>query len=435
MNHHRWSWWQHLVCLLPLAAAFVVLAAGVPVSPFLLPLVMLLCCLAMAALAGNSCHAGHRPAGRHGASAPAAPAPELPGGLDEVFRVDMVDRAGDAVLLRGELVGPPDEAFARLEARFQGTGVMPLLQRDADGRPVVLLLPDTPPRPGGDRPWLNLLLLGLTLVTTTAVGAHHAGADVWREPGRMTEGLAYSLPLLLILGVHELGHYLAGRRHGLPVSLPYFIPVPFGLGTFGAFIQMRGLPADRRALFDVAAAGPLAGLLVALPLLGWGLGQSAVVSMADGGTYPGSSALLAVLAKLTAGQELAAGHHLRLHPAALAGWIGVMVTALNLLPVGQLDGGHVADALLGRAGGAAAGAVALFALLFLGLFVWGGLLGWAIVVYLLAGEKGIPTRNDLSPVGAARWALGAFLFAVLVLTLAPLPPGLAEALGFRCPYL
>lgn len=433
MRHRRWSWWVHLVCLLPLAGALVLALAGVSFDPLLVPVVMLLCCLAMAALAADACHAPRNPHHRLAASEPAPPT--VPGGLDDVFRVDAADRVGDAVVLRGELLVSPGEAFGRLEARLAGAGFTPFLQRGADGRPVVLLTPAADPPAAADRPWLNLLLLGLTLVTTAAAGAHHAGADLWREPGRIVEGLAYAVPLLLVLGVHELGHYLAGRYHRLPVSLPYFIPVPFGLGTFGAFIRMRGLPADRRALFDVAAAGPLAGLVVAVPLLWWGLGHSTVVQAAEGGTYPGSSALLAVLSKLAVGPALAEGQHLRLHPAAFAGWLGVMITALNLLPVGQLDGGHVADGLLGRAGGATAGGIALFALLFLGLFVWGGLLGWAILVYLLAGEKGPPPRNDLSPAGPGRWAAGVFLFAVLVLTLAPLPHRVADALGLRCPYM
>ncbi len=433
MRHRRWSWWVHLVCLLPLAAALVLVLSGVPFDPLLVPVVMLLCCLAMAALAADACHAPRHPHHRPAASDPAPP--KVPGGLDDVFRVDAADRVGDAVVLRGELLVSPDEAFGRLEARLAGTGLTPFLHRGADGRPVVLLMPAADLPVATDRPWLNLLLLALTLVTTAAAGAHHAGADLWREPGRIVEGLAYAVPLLLILGVHELGHYLAARYHRLPVSLPYFIPVPFGLGTFGAFIRMRGLPADRRALFDVAAAGPLAGLVVAVPLLWWGLGHSTVVPAAEGGTYPGSSALLAVLSKLAAGPALAEGQHLRLHPAGFAGWLGVMITALNLLPVGQLDGGHVADGLLGRAGGATAGGIALFALLFLGLFVWGGLLGWAILVYLLAGEKGLPPRNDLSPAGPGRWAAGVLLFAVLVLTLAPLPLRLADALGLRCPYM
>ena len=435
-RHNRWSWWPHLVCLLPIILFLVLTVSEVRLPLLLLPVAVLLCCLAMAYLMADACHPGHaaRPPRRPSAGGVAPAPPAVPDGLGDVFRVDAADRVGDAVVLRGELLVPPEEAFGRLEARFAGTGLAPFLQRGADGRPVVLLAPAADPPADADRPWLNVLLLGLTLAATAAAGARHAGADLWREPGRVVEGLAYAVPLLLVLGVHELGHYLAARHHRLAVSLPYFIPVPFGLGTFGAFIRMRGLPADRRALFDVAAAGPLAGLAVAVPLLWWGLGHSTAVPAAEGGTYPGSSVLLAVIAEL-AGPVSAGGQHLRLHPAAFAGWLGVMITALNLLPVGQLDGGHAADGLLGRAGGTLASGVALFALLFLGLFVWGGLLGWAVLAYLLAGAKGVPPRNDLSPVGPGRWAAGVFLFAVLVLALAPLPQRLADALGLRCPYL
>src|SRR5262249_17528266 len=185
-------------------------------------------------------------------------------------------------------------------------------------------------------------------------------------------GLPYSVTLLLILGAHELGHYFAARAHHMRVTLPYFIPVPFGLGTFGAFIQLKSPAENRRALFDVGVAGPLAGLVFAIPALGIGLQHSRVLApgeLADhlhGGMGVGSSLLMALTAKLALGDALAEGHRLLLHPLAFAGWLGLLVTALNLLPIGQLDGGHMADAMFGRVRSAAIGTAAMLALLLLG---------------------------------------------------------------------
>jgi membrane-associated protease RseP (regulator of RpoE activity) len=269
----------------------------------------------------------------------------------------------------------------------------------------------------------------------------HAGVDLLQEPARFLAGLPYSLTLLLILGAHELGHYFAARAHHMKVTLPYFIPVPFGLGTFGAFIQLRSPAENRRALFDVGVAGPLAGLVFAIPALWIGLRYSRVLApeeLADhmhGGIGVGSSALLALTAKLALGDALAEGHRLLLHPLAFAGWLGLLVTALNLLPIGQLDGGHIADAMFGRARSAAIGTAALFALVFLGLFVWSGLLTWAFIVYFIAGGKGLPPLNDISRMGVGRLAIGAFALVLLFLILAPVPHRLYDALGIHCPYL
>jgi membrane-associated protease RseP (regulator of RpoE activity) len=154
-------------------------------------------------------------------------------------------------------------------------------------------------------------------------------------------------------GAHELGHYFAARKHGIQVTPPYFIPAPFALGTFGAFISMKGLAGDRRALFDVAVAGPLAGLVFAIPALLIGLQYSKVVAdnappgLLHTGVDIGSSFLMAILSKLALGSAAAEGHRLILHPLAFAGWLGLLVTAPNLLPIGQLDGGHIAHALFG----------------------------------------------------------------------------------------
>ena len=290
--------------------------------------------------------------------------------------------------------------------------------------------------------WVNWLLFALTVLTTTLAGAAHQGVDLLREPARFTIGLPYALGLLLILGFHEFGHYFMARRHGIRVTLPYFIPVPFALGTFGAFIKMRSAAQDRRALFDVAVAGPIAGLLVAIPALLLGLRSSAIIPAADAigagamhhGASVGSSVLLAFLAKLSFGPALLEGHILQLSPLAFAGWLGLFITALNLLPIGQLDGGHIAHAMFGQRAGATIGSVAMWTLLLLGLFVWPGLLTWAIIVFFIAG-RGAPPLNDVTPLQPAQRRVGYAAFAILALIITPLPHTLWSAAGIHCPYM
>lgn len=290
--------------------------------------------------------------------------------------------------------------------------------------------------------WVNLLLFALTVGTTTFAGAAHRGVDLLREPSRFSVGLPYAFGLLLILGFHEFGHYFMARRHGIRVTLPYFIPVPFALGTFGAFIKMRSPAQNRRALFDVAVAGPIAGLIIAIPALVIGLRSSAIITApdvtADGmmhhGASAGSSVLLAFLAKLSLGRELLEGHVLQLSPLAFAGWLGLLVTALNLLPIGQLDGGHIARAMFGQRTGETIGSVAMWTLLLLGLFVWPGLLTWAIIVFFIAGGAA-PPLNDVAPLEPSRRWLGYAAFAILALIITPLPHTLWPAAGIHCPYM
>ena len=215
-------------------------------------------------------------------------------------------------------------------------------------------VPPVPRRPA--RLLLHVGLFLATFLTTTAAGAIYVhgqfgGDSGWEAILPISDGLSYSLPLMLILLCHELGHYLVARYHGVDASLPYFIPLPpmFGLGTMGALIGMRNVTADRKKLLDIGAAGPLAGLLVAIPVICYGLAHSRVGPLTPGGLQEGNSILYALLKRAIKGAWLPDGHSdVFLHPTAWAGWAGLLVTMINLIPVGQFDGGHVAVAYFGN---------------------------------------------------------------------------------------
>ena len=296
---------------------------------------------------------------------------------------------------------------------------------------------DHPPRPESVSSTItvNVLLFLATVLTTTWAGAMHQGVNLLSEPDRFATGLPYAAALLAILGVHEFGHYFFARRHGVNVTLPYFIPVPMGLGTLGAFIQIRSAIKSRRAVFDIGIAGPLAGLVVAVPALYFGLRGASPLDDAlhIGGVYTGSSLLLSLIYQFANGGALGADV-IRLSPIAFAGWIGLFITALNLLPVGQLDGGHIAYGLFGRRAARTIGFTAVAAMIGLGLFVWPGLLAWAVFVAFIAGFSHAPTLDDVTPPDGTRFALGAAALAVLILTLMPLPGGM-RGLMLDCPFM
>lgn len=214
--------------------------------------------------------------------------------------------------------------------------------------PEALVSPDEPDEEHRPRRLVPLVLFLLTCLTTTATGALHHHPDSIRP---LADGLAYSMPLMAILLSHELGHYIMARLHRVPASWPHFVPLPPGfglLGTMGAVIAQGGTP-DRRKLMDIGAAGPLAGLAVAIPILIWGLQHSEVRPMVSGGLQEGDSILYASLKYWLKGAWLPSeGQDVILHPTAFAGWAGLFVTMLNLIPIGQLDGGHVATAHFGN---------------------------------------------------------------------------------------
>ena len=456
MKHHHD--FQHtllmlLACVLPLVLFFVLVLSGVAINPLFFFLFVMICCVVMFFFMGGAPMSEE--ATKDESSEETVPAEEdsylmttLAHNAEDVMWITGKEKVSEihsgeySLVLRGKLLVDPDTAYDRLQKRFENTDTSAFLQEDEAGKPIIVLKSgvlksnDEKKRSA----WLNIVLFFLTLGTTTWVGAAYQGINLWNEPGRFGAGLPYALGLMLILGAHELGHYFTAREHNMKVTLPYFIPVPFALGTFGAFIQMKSPSKDRRALFDVGIAGPLTGLVFAIPALLIGLHYSTVLSatdvatMAQRGSDVGSSVLFTLLAKLSLGGRLVEGHNILMSPLAFAGWLGILVTALNLLPIGQLDGGHVAHALFGRRKAEVIGMVALFALFLLALFVWSGLLIWAIIVFFIAGIKSPLPLNDFSKLDSRRVALGAFAFVLLFLMLTPVPHAFYNALGIFCPY-
>ena len=323
-------------------------------------------------------------------------------------------------------------AVERLRPRLAPHGYTPFLRED-DGLAWVHAIAQTDVVEPS-RPLLHLGLFVATVITTLLAGAVEQGVglwEMWAQPSRILAGLPFSATLIAILGVHEFGHYGVGRHHGMPVSLPFFIPVPpvqpFILGTMGAVIRLRGAIRDRRALFDMAVAGPLAGLLIAVPAYVIGIKWSRVISIAEitsrAGDEPflGPSILSVLVHHLVLGPLPPGAGGIELHPIATAAWFGFFVTALNLIPAGQLDGGHIVYAMFGSRHTlisklAVAGLVAI-GLLF-GSLNW---LVWAILIVGLMGFRHAPTMDDITPLDGRRRAVGIFALVLLALLLPPVP--------------
>ncbi len=274
--------------------------------------------------------------------------------------------------------------------------------------------------------WVNLALLLVTCLTTVTAGAifwlAYRGGSALSAPDFLYGGFYFGLPLMAILGFHELAHFVVARRHRVEASLPYFLPVPppyLLFGTFGAFISLREPIPSKKALLDIGAAGPLAGFALAVPITLSGLVLSAhsptlpvtncgpvVLGVPFGNLLIGTSFLWDLIGLFIPGPI----HNLQ--PLALAGWVGLLVTAMNLLPAGQLDGGHVFRALFGaRATWVSVAAVGI--LFFLGIFYYPGWLIFAFLIFLL-GVRHPPPLNDLTPLDGRRMVVGALAAVVLV---------------------
>lgn len=270
---------------------------------------------------------------------------------------------------------------------------------------------------------LNIVLFIATFFTTLVSGAYLSGVDPIVHPAQAWIGLQFSLPLLAILGVHEMGHYLAGRHHRVDVTLPYFIPflpIPPNPGTMGAIIKIRSPFPNRNALMDIGAAGPLAGAVVAIPVLLVGLTFSHVRALASVGPehFRLGEPLILKAANWIVFGPLPAEAEVVLHPVAFAGWIGLLVTMLNLMPSGQLDGGHIAYALFGGRYTEVARLIP-YALLLMGLVnpTW---FVWALLLFILGTRHPAPMFDDV-PLTRGRKAVGAISLLLFILTFTPNP--------------
>ena len=380
--------------------------------------------------------------------------------ISRIFRIDDITIGTSEndyiVRYRGQLRAEDSEAaYDQLREELKPLSVTPLFRWDGD-RHAILLVPEKP-QPNPSNPWVNLGMFLLTLLSVALVGGLNEltepPTNLLRElPGYILRGWPFAASLLAILGAHEFGHYLVGRFHGVPVTLPYFIPLPIQpFGTMGAVINMKEPPKNRKHLLDIGLAGPLAGLAVAIPILILGLSLSNVDTLPSempqgmGLILEGNSILYFLLKFAVFGQLLPAptsfggtpewlfwarymftgqpaplgGLDVTLHPVALAGWAGILVTALNLLPAGQLDGGHVMYVLLGRQRAQRLVPFLLAFIALLGLF-WYGWWLWVALIFFLGRAHAEPL-DQITPLDNGRRALAVLAVIIFFLVFTPVP--------------
>jgi membrane-associated protease RseP (regulator of RpoE activity) len=364
-----------------------------------------------------------------------------------IYYLHNLEYRPQAVICRGTLRGNPEIVYKSIQENIEskfGDRFLILLQEDLSGKPFFALVPNPHAQVEGKQqqekatqPGLALGLFAATLFTTTMAGAKLAGvteAAIQSNPGVLLQGLPYAIALMAILGIHELGHYLTARFYKISATLPYFMPFPLFPGTFGAFIQMRRLVPNRKVLFDVGIAGPIAGFIVTLPILIWGLANSQVVAQTDKSSLfnmdsldPSFSFLLSLLTKLVLGNNITAAGAIDMHPVAVAGCLGLILTAFNLMPVGQLDGGHIVHAMFGQRSAIAIGQITRFLLLGLWL-VHRDLWLWVLILFLLPITDE-PALNDITDLDNQRDFLGLVAMVLLVAIVLPVPRFLGVWLG------
>jgi membrane-associated protease RseP (regulator of RpoE activity) len=362
------------------------------------------------------------------------------------------EKKGYLVRYRGLLFGQDSaEAYDQLAQALRTVNVTPLFRLEEDRHVVVLIKGVIQPKP--TKIWGNILFFILTGLSVMFAGGLAVAGDIPANVNGwfkfMMGGLPFAVALLAILVCHEFGHYLAGRYHKTAVTLPFFIPFPLSLfGTMGAFIQLKEPPRNRRILLDIGIAGPLAGLIVAIPILLLGLYLSPVdkipFQLPVGQIFEGNSILYLLLKFIVKGQLLpqpfnysslnpilywiqyfftgaplpAGGLDVSLHPIAWAGWAGLLVTSLNLIPAGQLDGGHIMYVLLGKRTSRLLPFI-LIGLIMLGL-VWSGWWFWAALIFFLGRSHAEPL-DQITPLDPKRKALAVLGVIVFILVFMPVP--------------
>lgn len=361
------------------------------------------------------------------------------------------------VQFQGRLRKDSMEAYDQLSKDLINHNFTPLF-REGNNQDVIQLVAGVA-RPKPTNPWNNLILFILTFLSmlfTGAMNEYSGPADpslsewLWETILNIGQGIPFAVSLLAILFAHEFGHYLAARYHKTAVTLPYFIPLPIigGFGTLGAYIRLKEPPKNKRVLLDIGIAGPLAGLVVAIPVVLYGLSLSPITTLdlapGTGFNLEGNSIIYLLSKYIINGELLPApmsyeglnpilywlryyftglpipigGRDVLLHPIAWAGWAGLLVTALNLIPAGQLDGGHAIFVLIGKKTENIRPFV-LMGLILLG-FLYAGWWLWALIIYSLGRYHAEPL-DQITPLDPTRKALAVLMILIFLLVFTPVP--------------
>lgn len=352
-------------------------------------------------------------------------------GIDTFFATETLNYQ-DGVIFKGNLRGDPEETHHRLSMSLEqkmGDRFRLFLIENQEGKPVVIVLPRTnDPQPATvPQKILALILMVITVATTFQAGGLLLGFDFFSEPQRYGEILPIAIGLGIILVAHEIAHQILANRHQVKFSLPFFIPT-VQIGTFGAFNRFESVLTNRKVLFDVALAGPAAGGLLSLLMLLGGLILSHEGSLFQVPTsFFQGSVLVGVLSKLVLGNALKQTI-VDVHPLTIIGWLGLVITAINLMPAGQLDGGRIMQSIYGRKV-AGRSTFATFIVLAIASLVNPLALYWAAVILILQRNLERPSLNELTEPDDTRAALGLLAIFLMIITLFPLTPTLASRLG------
>ena len=369
-----------------------------------------------------------------------------------VYYLQNIDYRPQAIFCRGKLKTIPEKAYNEIKDNVEqafGDRFFLIFQESFRGKPFFALVPNPHAQAAekGEtqsdlRIGLALIMLAITFITTTVAGVGIDGTspeELFSNPSLLIKGLAYSLPLLLIIGAQKFSHYFVAQYYKVRTTLPYFIPFPFlldsfAVGTLGALTQRRSPIPHRKALFDLAIVGSIAGLVLIIPTLILGLSLSSVVSLDESSSFinlqaqnPRLSLLLSLLAKLSLGSSLTPDMGIQLHPVAVAGCVGLFIAAINLMPIGQLDGGHIIHAVFGQKMAIAVGQVTrILALLFAIVHPYFWI--WAIIMWLIPIIDQ-PALNDVTELDNGRDFLGLASLALLIAIVLPLPDAIANLIG------
>ena len=352
-------------------------------------------------------------------------------GIDTYFATETIAYQEGAIF-KGNLRGEAEDIHNRLSASLRervGDKYRLFLVESPEGKPTIIVLPsrnDPRSMTPGQKAFAGILLLA-TIATTLEAGGILLNFDFFSNPGRFQEALPITAGFLTILIAHEFGHWIIARRHQVKLSLPYLLP-SVQIGSFGAITRFESLLPNRKVLFDIALAGPAIGGIVSFIMLIVGLlfsHQGSLFQLPN--QFFQGSILVGTLARVVMGEALKSPL-VDVNPLVIIGWLGLVVTALNLMPAGQLDGGRIVQAIYGRK---IAGRTTFATLVILGIVGLANSLAlyWAIVILFLQRDLERPSLNEITEPDDARAALGLLALFLMVATLIPLSPGLAGRLG------